>query len=92
MSTTKTFNDELWTFPCDLNVKAMGLAEHPLEEIITLIAETHCSKVYPDTLACKASKNGKYRSITLTVRLESKQQAETLYLELGKREEIKWTL
>ena len=55
MSTTKTFNDELWTFPCDLNVKAMRLAEHPLEEIITLIART-LQQVYPDTLACKAAK------------------------------------
>lgn len=92
MSTMKTFHEELWTFPCDLNVKAMGLADEPLEEIITAVATEQCSKIYPESIASKESSSGKYRSITLTVHLESKSQAENLYIELGRREEIKWTL
>ena len=88
----KTLNEELWEFPCQLSLKAMGLAEHPLEEIICTIADTHCSVVYSETLTSRESRTGKYRSITLSVQCDTKEQVEKLYLELGEREEIKWTL
>ena len=87
-----SFHEDLWEFPCKLNVKAMGLAEAPLSEIICTIADEHCAAVHRETLAIKASRSGKYHSITLTVTLDSKAQAEKLYLALGKHEEIKWTL
>lgn len=90
--TMKTFHEELWEFPCELNVKAMGLSEHPLEEIICEIAQVHCTEIFPDTLSSKASRSGKYRSITVMVKLDNKEQAVSLYQALGQREEIKWTL
>ena len=92
MTTGKAFHDELWRFPCKLNVKAMGLAEYDLEALIVNIANTHCSEIYPDSITSKESRNGKYRSITITVQLASKHEGEQLYLALGAREEIKWTL
>lgn len=90
--TMKTFHEDLWQFPCELNVKAMGLSEHPLAEIISEIAQAHCTHVDLQTLAVKESRTGKYKSISLTVTLANKEQGESLYLALGNRSEIKWTL
>ena len=90
--TTTPFHEDLWEFPCKLNVKAMGLATHPMEQIVSEIASKHCSAIHPETLSVKPSRTGKYHSITLTVTLDNRAEAEALYQALGDREEIKWTL
>lgn len=92
MTLPEGLNPELWTFPCEINIKVMGLATHPIADITCEIAAQYCSKMDKDSLSVKKSRTGKYHSITLLVEFETKEKAEALYKALAARDEIAWTL
>jgi len=87
-----SINEDLWDFPCDINLKVMGLSHHPMVEIVTEIVERHVTGFDRSTILVKNSKKGKYISITATVSLTHKHQVEGIYADLEKREEIAWKL
>lgn len=84
--------EDLWTFPCDHALKAMGLAHHPLIEIITGIVRIEVPDFVPADAKTLPSRTGKYHSITVTVRIERREQLENIYRALAACEEISWTL
>ena len=85
-------NESLWEFPCNVNVKAMGLSHHPVKQIMLDLALQHCEAVDQSSLQVKPSRTGKYHSVTLTVTAKDRSQIEQLYLDLAAKEEIVWTL
>lgn len=84
--------EDLWTFPCDHNLKVMGLAHHPLIDIITEIVRAEIPAFEPSDVKTLPSRTGKYHSITVTVRVEQREQLENIYRALAARAEISWTL
>lgn len=85
-------NEKLWDFPMDYNLKVIGKADSPLVEIVQEIISRHVENFDADRITSKNSRNGQYLSLTIWMRLTSKEQMENLYAELGAREEIAWTL
>lgn len=80
------------TFPCDYPVKAMGENSHKFLQEMLFIAQKHCPEATEDDVRTNQSKTGKYQSVTITVKVESRAQLEGLYQEMRDHKDVKWTL
>lgn len=84
--------EHLWEFPCVHNIKVMGLASHPMVDIVIEILNKHTTDFDRDKITCLSSSSGKYTSVTAEVRFTHKEQVEAVFLELHEREEVKLSL
>lgn len=76
------------TFPCDFPVKAMGLTSDTLHITILEIVRKHAPDTDDAALKTRPSSNGKYISVTVTVRATSKNQLDAIYLDLTACEHV----
>jgi hypothetical protein len=81
MSTPPT-KDTLLEFPCDFPIKIMGQATDEFRSLSLGIVTKHFGALAPDRIEERASSNGRYLSLTCTVRAESKAQLDALYMDL----------
>ncbi|MEO9946224.1 MAG: DUF493 family protein YbeD [Paraglaciecola sp.] len=82
--------DQLLDFPCQQTFKIMGLADPQLPEHVIACVQQHAPGDYNPTV--KPSSKGNYHSISLSVRVTSKDHMETLYKELAKIELVRVVL
>lgn len=81
--------ETLLTFPCEFSVKAMGLASHvDFEALVVEIVATHVPALPPGASRSRASKNGKYLSVTVTFQATSKQQLDAIYYALTEHQDV----
>jgi putative lipoic acid-binding regulatory protein len=85
-------NDSAFQFPCDFPVKAMGRSSELLATIVLDIVHRHAPDTRAETLRHRPSANGKYTSITITVKARSRKQLDAIYLDLNASEYIVMTL
>jgi hypothetical protein len=74
--------DTLFEFPCDFPVKIMGQATDDFRSLVLGIVTRHFGPLAAARIEERPSSNGKYLSLTCTVRAESKAQLDALYREL----------
>jgi hypothetical protein len=74
--------DSLLTFPCVFPIKVVGRREDGFAQEITAIVLRHAQDFHPGTLEMRASRNGRYLSLTVTVNARSREQLDALYLDL----------
>jgi putative lipoic acid-binding regulatory protein len=74
--------DTLFEFPCDVPVKIMGQATDDFRSLVLGIVTRHFGPLEAGRIEERPSSNGKYLSLTCTVRAESKAQLDALYREL----------
>jgi uncharacterized protein len=79
-------DQSLLKFPTDLAVKVFGRNDADFRVAVTQIVEAHYGKAY--TVAEQASKQASYVSLTVTVRAESRAQADALYQALVADERV----
>ncbi len=72
----------LLSFPCEFPIKVMGLTRDGYAQAIVAVVQRHAPDFDPSTLEMRASRQGKYLSLTLLVRAVSQQQLDALYREL----------
>lgn len=70
---------ELMTFPMDFPIKVMGLNDEALVRELHEMARGHFSKFDEGLTKTGLSRTGKYVSVTLTVRAESREQLDDFY-------------
>ena len=80
--------ETLLEFPCEFPIKAMGLACDELEIAVIEIINRHVDELAEDALRLKPSKNGKYTAITVTITAHSKDQLDSIYMELTACEHV----
>jgi putative lipoic acid-binding regulatory protein len=80
--------ETLLEFPCEFPIKAMGLACDELEIAVIDIINRHVDELAEDSLRLKPSKNGKYIAITVTITAHSKDQLDSIYMELTACEHV----
>ena len=73
--------DELLEFPCLQTFKIMGLAQDDLPEQIINVLQQISPGDYSPTI--KPSSKGNYHSVSIAVKVKSKEQMELIYNELG---------
>lgn len=81
-------SESLLEFPCDFAVKIVGLAAHDFDALVVSIVRRHVGDINEGAVASKASREGKYIALTVTVRAESRPQLDALYTELSKHDRI----
>jgi len=85
-------DDTCIEYPCDFPVKAMGLAEHDIENIFLEIARENFPHQESFEIKRKASKGGKYLSVTITLKAQNREQLDVTYQALCDHEHILMTL
>ena len=79
-------------FPGEFQITAMGPAGSGLEETIPSLLEAADLQVLRETVNTRESSGGKYVSVRVTFRAESREQYEVAHAVLRNHPEVKWTL
>ena len=79
---------KLIEFPCQFPIKIMGLASDEFESIIIGIINQYVPDLGEGAITSKLSKEGKYVSITATIRARSQIQLDSLYQALHDTPEV----
>ncbi len=88
-----TENDALFNFPCDFPLKVMGETRQDFAALVVDIVRRHCLEdVAEDSISSRLSSNGKYTSVSITIRAHSRAQLDALYSELSAHRQIKMVL
>jgi putative lipoic acid-binding regulatory protein len=69
-------------FPCDFPIKAMGHASPELEARVLEIVRRHAPDLTQGAVQTRASRQGNYVSVTVTVRATSRAQLDAIYRDL----------
>jgi putative lipoic acid-binding regulatory protein len=85
-------NESIFEFPCEIEIKAMGLTHENLESHVVEIVRRHAGELREGAVRSRPSKAGKYTSISVTILATSKKQLDSIYMELHKSETILMTL
>ncbi|MCX8514650.1 MAG: DUF493 domain-containing protein [Burkholderiales bacterium] len=84
---------QLLQFPCDFIIKIMGLNTAEFVTDIAAIITEHYELFNPDIhLVTKQSSNGKYLSISVTIKAQSQQHLDNIYISINKHKLVKFVL
>jgi len=80
--------ESLLEFPCDFPIKVMGRAEPGFDALVVELVRRHAPTLGEGAITSRPSKGGKWISVTVTLRAESKSQLDAIYLDLTSHEKI----
>lgn len=75
-------------FPCDYEIKAMGLDDGSFHEVVIEIISRHCDSVRHETLRHRSSRGGKYVSVSLVIEATSRAQLDAIYDDLTAHDKV----
>jgi putative lipoic acid-binding regulatory protein len=75
-------------FPCEYQIKAMGLDDGRFHEVVIEIIRRHCDSVREDSLSSRASRTGKYVSVSIVIEASSREQLDAIYDDLTTHEKV----
>ena len=74
--------ESLIEYPCEFPIKVLGRTQAGFAQAVLGIVRSHAPDFDGSTMEMKTSKQGKYLSVTCTIRATSRQQLDGLYREL----------
>ncbi len=79
---------EILTFPCTIDIKAVGRRSARFEALVHEIVSRHIRP--QDLLSCttRESRGGNYLAITLTIRASARMQLDAIYEALSASPEV----
>lgn len=81
-------DESLLEFPCDFPIKAMGKACDDFDALVYRLVRPHAPDLSENAITTRASRQGNYLSVTITVRATSREQLDAIYRELTACEQI----
>ena len=81
-------DETLLEFPCDFPIKVMGRAEPGFDALVVELVRRHAPDLGEGAVSSRPSKGGKWVSVTVTLRAESKAQLDAIYLDLTTHEKV----
>lgn len=75
-------------FPCDFQIKAMGLDDGRFPEMVLEIISRHCSTIRHDSLSTRSSRGGKYISVSVVIEASNREQLDAIYDDLTAHEKV----
>ncbi len=81
-------HDTLLEFPCDYLLKVMGRAEPGFDSLVVELVRRHVPDLREGAVTSRPSKGGKWVSVSVTLRAESKAQLDAIYLDLTAHEKV----
>jgi putative lipoic acid-binding regulatory protein len=80
--------ESLLEFPCDYPIKVMGRAEPGFDMMVVELVRRHAPDLKEGAVSSRPSRGGKWVSVTVTLRAESKSQLDAIYLDLTTHEKV----
>ena len=80
--------DSIIEFPCDFPIKVIGRSSTRLSELILSIIRQHIDDFLAESMCSNKSGQGRYTSVTITVRVSSKNILDAIYKDLSSNPEI----
>jgi putative lipoic acid-binding regulatory protein len=81
-------SDTLLDFPTDFPLKIMGRNTHDFRSLVVGIVQKHAGDIDPASIEERLSRDRNYVGLTVTIRAESKEQLDALYVELTSCEKV----
>jgi putative lipoic acid-binding regulatory protein len=75
-------------FPTVFPVKVMGSNQEDFEHLVVSIIQKHASLAAEEVIVSRASRNGRFVSITVHIQAESQDQLDAIYRELSAHERV----
>lgn len=72
----------LLEYPCDFPVKILGHSQAGFAQAVLGVVQRHAPDFDGAAMEMKASRRGKYLSVTCVIRATSREQLDSLYQEL----------
>lgn len=79
-------------FPGTFELSAMGVASAGLECVLPELLEAAGIEVLRETVAVRASSAGRYVSIRIAFRADSREQYDAAHAALRSHPEVRWTV
>ena len=79
---------EGFQFPCDYEIKAMGLDDGNFHEVVIQIIRRHSADIRDDSLRQRASRGGKYVSVSIVIEAQSREQLDAIYDDLTAHDKV----
>ncbi len=76
----------LLEFPCSFPIKALGREQDDFEQLVLAIIRRHAPDTKPTQVSNRASRRGRYLSVTVTINAESQNQLDAIYRDLSAHE------
>ena len=81
--------DSIIEFPCDFPIKVIGKSSTRVSELVlSIIRQSTLAIFWQSLCVVKKSGKGKYTSVTITVRVSSKNILDAIYKDLSSNPEI----
>ena len=84
--------ESLLAFPCDFPIKIMGQTQPGFAQAMLEVVLRHAPDFDATTMEMRNSREGKYLSLTTTIRATSREQLDNLYRELCDHPMVKLVL
>jgi putative lipoic acid-binding regulatory protein len=81
-------SDDIFDFPCQFPIKAMGRLRSDLDSIVAALVRRHAPDLGEAAVSTRKSRKGNYVSVTINVTATSRQQLDSIYRELHACEHI----
>jgi putative lipoic acid-binding regulatory protein len=81
-------DEQLLTFPCDLPIKVFGRNQPDFQSIAFSIVKSHVATLEEQHISSQLSKAGRYMSLTINIRAESRAQVDAVYTELSANDAV----
>lgn len=78
----------LLEFPCDFPIKAVGVDTPEFRELVVTLVDRHLQSGQRKAVRINPSRNGRYISVTVTIRAESQDQLDSIYSALSSDERV----
>ena len=75
-------------FPCEYEIKAMGIDDGGFHELVVEVIRRHCDTLREESLRTRPSRNGKYVSISVVIEASSRAQLDAIYADLTAHEKV----
>lgn len=80
------------SFPCTFPIKAMGRMEDDLEALVMALVRRHVPEEHIDRVHTRASGQGSYLAVTVTIHATSRAQLDAIYLDLTADHRVRYAL
>ncbi|MCB1722174.1 MAG: DUF493 domain-containing protein [Chromatiaceae bacterium] len=75
-------------FPCAYEIKAMGVDDGTFHEVVIEIVRRHCTDIREDGIRQRASRGGKYVSVSIVIEASSRAQLDAIYADLTAHDKV----
>ena len=75
-------------FPCAYEIKAMGLDDGDFDRLVVEIIRRYSDRVREDSIRLRASRGGRYVSVSVVIEAESREQLDAIYDALTAHEKV----